>query len=188
MRLEVNRWGGLCLACALTSGCLLNSVHSIKGTPQTKPDSAHAIVVIGIGLEVTWPYSGFPVTLTEYSSKQQRSTGTCFHFNRIAAIRPSNPSKVTYLAFEVPANVYTYVDNAYAPMGSPALGHAFIAPPGATVYFGDYVLVDEKHVEFRRDLEAARAGAMRLLPRATALQLAEATSAKPGARMPLCTP
>jgi hypothetical protein len=188
MRLGVHRWAGLLVACALTSGCLLNSVHSIKGTPQTKPDAAHAIAVVGIGLDVTWPYSGFPVRLTEYSSKQQKSTGTCFHFNRIEAVRPSSPAKVNYLAFEVPANVYTYVDNAYAPLGSSPLGHAFIAPPGGTVYFGDYVLVDDKHVEFRRDLEAARAGAKRLLPRGAVLQPAAATTTAPGAHMPICTP
>jgi hypothetical protein len=55
------------------------------------------------------------------------------------------------------------------------------------VYFGDYVLVGEKTVQFRQDINAARAGVKALLPRATVLEPAEATTA-PGAHMFLCTP
>jgi hypothetical protein len=181
------RWIGLLMVCAVISGCIMNSLHSVSRAPRTKPDAAHAIVVIGLGLDVRWPYTEFQLTFPEYSVDKQRITGNCFHYNRIEATRPSIPSKVTYLAFEVPANVYVYFDNPNAPLAPSPVGHAFIAPPGGTVYFGDYVLVSNKTVEFRQDINAARAGASELLPRAAVLELAESTSA-PGAHMFLCTP
>jgi hypothetical protein len=190
MRQGARRWIGLLVVCAFIPGCLLNSVHSIGRAPRTKPDRAHAIVVIGMGLDVTWPYSEFNLTFPEYSVEKQSITGNCIHYNRIEATRPSIPAKVTYLAFEVPANAYVYlspldiVDTHQAP--SP-IGHAFMAPPGATVYFGDYVFVGNKTVEFRRDINAARAAARELLPHDAVLELAESTAA-PGARMFICTP
>ena len=190
MRREVPRWIGLLVVCAFIPGCLLNSVDSITRAPRTKPDRAHAIVVIGIGLDETWPYSEFQLTFPEYSLEKQGITGNCFHYNRIEATVPSTPAKVRYFAFEVPANAYVYlslldlVDDHRAP--SP-IGHAFIAPPGATVYFGDYVFVGNKTAEFRRDINAARAATKELLPRDALLGLAESTAA-PGARMFICTP
>lgn len=190
MRRGLQRWIGLFFVCAFIQGCLLNSVHSISRAPRTKPDRAHAIVVIGMGLDVTWPYSEFQLTFPEYSVERQSITGNCFHYNRIEATRPSIPAKVTYLAFQVPANAYVYlstlplVDTHQAPS---TVGQALIAPPGATVYVGDYVFIGNKTVEFRRDLNAARAGARELLPRNAVLELAESTTA-PGARMFICTP
>jgi hypothetical protein len=141
-------------------------------------------------LDATWPYTEFQLTFPEYSVEEQRITGNCFHYNRIEATRPPIPAKVAYLAFQVPANAYVYlgtlnlVDAHLAPS---AIGHAFIAPRRATVYFGDYVFVGNKTVEFRRDIDAARAGTRELLPRDAALELAEATTA-PGAHMFICTP
>lgn len=185
------RFIALLAVCALTPGCLLNSVASIGGAARTKPDRAHAIVVIGIGLDVTWPYTEFPLTFPEYSLAKQRITGNCFQYNRIEANRPSKPASVTYLAFEVPANAYVYleglvlVDAQHAPA---PVGGAFVAPPGGSVYFGDYVLIDDKTVEFRRDIEAARAATRKLLPGTVTLQLAEPATVTPGAHMPLCTP
>lgn len=123
-------------------------------------------------------------------SREAKHYGQCFHYNRIEATVPSTPAKVRYFAFEVPANAYVYlslldlVDDHRAPS---QIGHAFIAPPGATVYFGDYVFVGSKIAEFRRDINAARAATKELLPRDTVLGLAESTSA-PGARMFICTP
>jgi hypothetical protein len=190
MRRGVLQWMALLVVCAIIPGCLLNSVHSITRASRTKPDAAHAIVVIGIGLDATWPYTEFQMTFPEYSVEKQRITGNCFHYNRIEATRPSIPAKVTYLAFQVPANTYVYlstldlVDTHRAP--SPT-GHAFIAPPRATVYFGDYIFVGNKTVEFRRDIDAARTGARELLPRDAVLELAESTTA-PGAHMFICTP
>jgi hypothetical protein len=52
-------WMALLITCALVSGCLLNSVRPITTAPRSRPDSTHAIVVIGIGLDVTWPYKDF---------------------------------------------------------------------------------------------------------------------------------
>ena len=181
------RWIGLLMVCAVISGCIINSVHSITRVPRAKPDTAHAIVVIGMGLDGLWPYKEFQLTFPEYSVEKQSITGNCFHYNRIEAIRPSVPSKVTYLAFEVPANVYVYLDNPNAPLAPSPVGHAFIAPPGGTVYFGDYILVGNTTVEFRQDINAARAGSRGLIPRAAVLEPAESASA-PGARMFLCTP
>jgi hypothetical protein len=187
MRRGVQQWIAMLVVCAVTPGCLLNSVQSIKRASQTKPDAAHAIVVIGIGVDVAWPYSEFQLTWAEYSVQKQSISGNCFHYNRIVATRPSSPAKVTYLAFEVPTNVYVYLDNPNLPLGPSPIGHAFKAPPGATVYFGDYVLTGNKTVEFRRDINAARAGIRDLLPRVAALELAESTAA-PGAHMFICTP
>lgn len=190
MRGGVLQWMALLVVCAIIPGCLLNSVHSITRASRTRPDEAHAVVVIGIGLDEAWPYTEFQWTFPEYSVEKQRITGDCFHYDRIEATRPSVPAKVTYLAFQVPANAYVYlsildlVDTHRAP--SP-IGHAFIAPPGATVYFGDYVYVGNKTVEFRRDINAARAGTRELLSHDAVLELAESTAA-PGAHMFICTP
>jgi hypothetical protein len=181
------RWIALLIVCAVIPGCLLNSVHSIDSAPRGKPDAAHAIVVVGVGLDVTWPYPQFGLTLAEYSIQKQSITGNCFRYNRIEATRPSTPAKVTYLVFDVPANAYVYLDLVNIALAPSPMGKAFIAPPGATVYFGDYVFVGNKTVEFRRDINAARAGASELLPRGATLELAESTTA-PGAHTPLCTP
>ncbi len=178
----------LLVACAAIPGCLVNSVHRITTAPRTKPDAAHAIVVIGIGLDAAWPYAGFPLILDEYSVEKQNINGNCFHYNRIEAAGPSTPSKVTYLAYEVPANAYVYSGrNANATLAPSSMGRAFIAPPGATVYFGDYVFVGDKTVEFRRDINAARSGARSLLPRDTVLEPAEPITAAHAPPL-LCTP
>jgi hypothetical protein len=61
MRRGVVRWTALLITCAVIPGCLLNSVHQITTAPRTKPDSAHAIIVIGVGLDVAWPFTELPV-------------------------------------------------------------------------------------------------------------------------------
>jgi hypothetical protein len=100
MRQGVVRRVVLLITCAFFSGCLLNSVHSITTAPPAKSDAAHAIVVIGVGLDVAWPFSEFPVVLDEYSAEKQGITGTCFHYNRVEITRPSNPAKIAYFAYE----------------------------------------------------------------------------------------
>ncbi len=155
----------------------MNSVHQITTAPRARPDAAHAIVVIGIGLDATWPYTAFDLILDEYSVPRQSSTGNCFHYNRIEAIVPSTPANITYLAYEVPANAYVYsARNVNANLAPSSTGHAFVAPGGAVVYFGDYVFVGNKTVEFRRDVDAARSGARWLLPRDTVLEVAAPTN------------
>src|ERR1700733_16111870 len=109
MRRGVSQWMALVFVCTVMSGCLINSVRSTTRAPWTKPDSAHAIVVIGIGLDVAWPYTEFQLTFPEYSVEKQSITGNCFHYNRIDATHPPIPAKVTYLAFQVPANAYVYL-------------------------------------------------------------------------------
>jgi hypothetical protein len=124
----------------------------------------------------------------EYSAEKRGISGTCFHYNRIEATHPSTPAKIAYLAYEVPANIYVYGGrNANAALAPSTGGRAFIAPPGGAVYFGDYVFVGHKTVEFRRNLEAARSGARSLLPRDTVLEAAEPTTVL-DARPLLCTP
>jgi hypothetical protein len=132
--------------------------------------------VIGVGFDVAWPFTEFPLVLDEYSAEKQGITGTCLHYNRIETTRPSKPAKIAYLAYEVPANVYAYSGrNANATLPPSSIGRAFLAPPGATVYFGDYVFVGNGAVEFRRNIEAARSGAQSVLPRDTVLEPAEPT-------------
>jgi hypothetical protein len=120
--------------------------------------------------------------------KVQHITGDCFHFNRIEATRAAAASPVSYSVFEVPANRYVLVQGFSVKLTSSAIGRAFIAPPGGTVYFGDYIYVGNQTIDFRRDLEAARAGTRSLLGRGASLQLAEPTTTVPGPLMPLCTP
>jgi hypothetical protein len=178
----------LLIACAAIPGCLSNSVHPITTAPRTKPDSAHAIVVVGVGIDVAWPFTAFTLVLDEYSAEKQGITGTCFHYNRIETTRPSSPAKLAYLAYEVPENIYVYSGrNANATLAPSSPGRAFIAPPGATVYFGDYVFVGNGTVEFRRNIEAARSGAQSVLPRDTVLEPAEPTTVAHAPAL-LCTP
>jgi hypothetical protein len=168
---------GILVACMITSGCLLNSVRRITEPPRVSPGSGDAIVVIGIGLDAAWPFQGFALTLDEYSVQKQDIAGNCFHYNRIDATVPSSPTKVTYFAYEVPAGTYVYSRrNANATLDPPAMGSAFIVPPGTTVYFGDYVFAGNQTVKFRRDIEAARSGIRALLPRNAVLEPAEPTT------------
>jgi hypothetical protein len=168
-------------------GCLLNSVHPITRTPPRGPDAARAIVVIGLGLDVPWPYPRFQLTLDEYSVEKHTITGTCVHYNRIEITRPADPGNVTYLVYEVPANTYVYSGrNANATLASSA-GLAFTVPPGATVYLGDYVYVGNKTMQYRHDIDAARSGARALLPPGTVLEPAAPAAVTHAAPL-LCTP
>src|ERR1700761_3853185 len=99
MRRAAKRWVAMWIVCATTSGCLLNSVHQITRAPRYKPDSTHAIVVIGVGLETAGPNTQFEFNFAEYSIRKGSITGSCFHYNRIAIKRSSSPVKTTYLAF-----------------------------------------------------------------------------------------
>jgi hypothetical protein len=174
VRRGVPQWIALLVACVVIPGCLLNSVHQLKSAPRTKPDAAHAIVVIGVSVAVAWPYPEFPLSLDEYSIEKRDITGNCFHYNRIDAVGPSSPTKVTYFAYEVPAGTYVYSRrNANATLDPPVMGSAFVAPGGSTVYFGDYVFVGNQTVRFRRDIETARSGIRALLPGNAVLEPAE---------------
>lgn len=178
----------LLFACVSISGCLLNAVHPIKRALPEKPDANHAIVVIGVGLDVPWPYKEFSPVFDEYSLKKQDLTGNCFLYNRIELTRPSTPAPVSYFVFEVPASAYVYSGrnvNARLPASPNASG--FIAPAGKTIYFGDYVLVSPQSVELRRNLEAARNATEGLLARGSVLEAAEPITPPHGHGF-LCTP
>jgi hypothetical protein len=169
-------------------GCLLNSVHRITTAPSHKPDSSHAIVVIGLGVDAVAPFPVFAVTLDEYSEKKQDITGNCFRYNRIEAERPSSTTQVTYYAFEVPAGIYVYSRrNVDEVTPASSMGSAFKAQAGKTVYFGNYVFVGHQSVEFRREIDAAAAGIKSLLPPGATLEPGEPTTASPTHAF-ICTP
>jgi len=129
---------------------------------------------VGIGLDAAWPFAAFSLALDEYSLEKRDIAGNCFRYNHIEATRASNPAKVTYFAYKVPAGTYVYSPfnaNATLPPSVPATG--FIAPPGRAVYFGDYVFVGNQTVELRRDIDAARLGVRALIPDDLLLDQAE---------------
>lgn len=109
----------------------------------------HAIVVIGVGLDAAWPFAAFSLSFDEYLVENQNIAGNCLRYNHIAVTRPSRPAKVAYFGYKVPACTYVYSSfNSNADLAQPASGSAFIAPPGRTVYFGDYVFVGNRTVEW----------------------------------------
>jgi hypothetical protein len=178
----------LLIVCATISGCLLNVVHPIKHAIPERSDSNHAIVVLGVGLDVPWPHTEFPLIFDEYSLKKQNITGNCFLYTRIEVRRPSALAPVSYFAFEVPASAYVYSQrnaNAQLPPAPNATG--FIAPAGKAVYIGDYVFVGNESVELRHNVEAARDATRRLLPRGAVLEAATAITPPHGHGF-LCTP
>jgi hypothetical protein len=182
------KFSALLIVCHGISGCLLNSVHPIKHAHSEKPDATHAIVVIGIGLDVPWPYKEFSPVFDEYSLEKQNLTGNCFIYNRIEATRSSTPAPVSYFVFEVPASAYVYSDrNANARLPPSPNASGFIAAAGKTVYVGDYVLVGTQSVELRRNLEAARDATKRLIPHRAVLEAAQAVTPPRGHGF-LCTP
>jgi hypothetical protein len=178
----------LLITCASVPGCLLNAVQPIKHPLSQKPDSTHAIIVIGVGLDVPWPYPEFPLVFDEYSLKKKDLTGNCFLYNRIELTQPSTPAPVGYLVFAVPASAYIYsLRDANARLPASPNASRFIAPAGKTVYFADYVFVGNQSVEQRRSLEATREATKRLLPRDAILESAEAITPPRGHGF-LCTP
>ncbi len=156
----------LVVICVTIPGCLHNSVQRVTEPRRAHPDSAHSIVVVGVGLDAAWPFAAFSLALDEYSFEKHDITGNCLRYNHIEATRASTPAKVTYFAYKVPAGAYVYSpfnsSNAILAPSAPATG--FIAPPGRAVYFGDYVFVGNQTVELRRDIDAARLGVRSLIP------------------------
>lgn len=120
------------------SGFLFNAVRPIKHDRPENPDSNHSIVVIGVGLDVAWPYKEFSAVLDEYSLKKQGLTGNCFLYNRIEVTRSSTPAPVSYYVFEVPASAYVYGGgNINARLLASPNASGFIAPAGKAAYFAD---------------------------------------------------
>jgi hypothetical protein len=186
MSVQLPRRAALLFACATLAGCLVNSVQSVPRSHAARPAADRAIVVIGVGLEVPSPYRAFAFSLDQYSLKEQKITGNCFHYNRINLQRPADVAAVRYFAFDVPAGTYVYsgFDANVGALRHPALGNGFIAPGGHAVYFGDYVLVADA-VEVRRDFAAARASIT--LPRNMSLELATPIDTPPPGTF-LCAP
>jgi hypothetical protein len=130
--------------------------------------------VVGVGLDAAWPFAAFSLALDEYSFEKHDISGNCFSYNHIEATRASNPAKVTYFIYKVPAGTYVYSPfNASAILAPPAAATGFIAPPGRAVYFADYVFVGNQTVELRRDIDAARLGVRSLIPSDIVLDQAE---------------
>jgi hypothetical protein len=174
MRAGLLRLMAVVVVCVSVPGCLHNSVQPVTETRRAHPDSAHALVVVGVGLEAAWPFEAYSLALDEYSFEKHDITGNCFRYNHIEATRAPNPSTVTYFAYKVPAGTYVYspfnANAIRAPSGSVA---GFTAPAGKVVYFGDYVFVGNHTVELRRDINAARLAVGSLIPGDVPLDQAE---------------
>jgi hypothetical protein len=151
-------------------------------------EPGHAIVVVGVGVDSprAGPYS---VSLDEYSLKNKKITGTCFHYNHIEASVPSGQKDVKYLAFVVPAGVYVFsgfnAATAAHPLPRPA---AFIAPSGGVVYFGDYIGMEDGSVELRSNLDAASSEVAGVIPKLSTLSQAEPEPTVQHGSVFLCTP
>ena len=165
MRTAFLRLAAILVVCVTVPGCLQNRVRSVTESRRVHPDSAHSIVVVGLGLDVAWPFAAFSLSLDEYSIEKHDITGNCFRYNHIKVTRASNPAKVTYFAYEVPAGAYVYSPfNANAVLAPSAPAKGFIAPAGRAVYFGDFVLAGNQTVELRTDIDAARLSVRSLIP------------------------
>ena len=108
MRAGFLRLMAFVVVCVTVPGCLQNSVQRVTDTRRAHPDSAHSIVIVGVGLEAAWPFAAFSLALDEYSFEKHDITGNCFRYNHIEATRASNPAKVTYFAYRVPAGTYVF--------------------------------------------------------------------------------
>jgi hypothetical protein len=176
-------WAWVVVAVLPLSGCLLNSVSKISH--KTGVAAGQSIVVIGLGLDAAWPYTGFALSLDEYSLEKSRTTGNCFHYNHINAEIPPAPASIRYFAYKVPAGVYVYSAFNGNPAPQPA---AFIAPSGKAVYFGDYIYVGNRVVQMRSNLGAAQIAVRPLLAGNLVLTQASSEPSVIHGTMFLCTP
>jgi hypothetical protein len=175
----------LVVATVNVSGCLVNSVHQINH--RSAIETGDAIVVVGVGFDAQPPLAGFSFSLDEYSMKNGRSTGNCFHYNHIEVQlpRPSNQSSVKYFAYKVPAGVYVWsAFNRTPAPGTPA----FIASRGRAVYFGDYIYVGDHAIDQRSNLAAAQLSMQSVLPKNLRVVTADSPPAAIHGTPFLCTP
>ena len=167
------------------SGCLVNSVHQINHPSAT--ESGDAIVVVGVGFDTPHPLSEISFSLDEYSMKNGKSTGNCFHYNHIEVHFPSptNRSGVRYFAYRVPPGVYVW--SAFN--GTPApRTPAFIASGDRAVYFGDYVDVGDHALDQRSNLAAAQLAMQTVLSKDLRLVNADSPPIPIHGTPFLCTP
>lgn len=173
------------VATVSASGCLVNSVHRINHPSAI--ESGDAIVVVGVGFDTPHPLSGISFSLDEYSMKNGKSTGNCFHYNHIEVQlpRPTNQSSVRYFAYRVPAGVYVWsAFNETPAPGTPA----FIASGDKAVYFGDYVDVGDHALNQRSNLAAAQLAMQSVLPKNLRLVNADSPPVAIHGTPFLCTP
>jgi hypothetical protein len=178
-------FAALVAATVNASGCLVNSVHRIYRPGDVK--ASDAIVVLGAGFDTQPPLSGFSFSLDEYSMKDGKSTGNCFHYNRIEVQvqLPTERSIIKYFAYRVPAGVYVW--SAFN--GTPAPGTpAFIASSGKAVYFGDYIRIGDRAVDQRNNLAAAQLAVQSVLQKKFRLANADTPAAAIHGTPFLCTP
>ena len=99
-----------------------------------------------------------------FSMKSGKSTGNCFHYNRIEVQLPlpTEQSSIKYFAYTVPEGVYVW--SAFN--GTPAPGTpAFIALGGRAVYFGDYIHIGDHAIDRHSNLAAAQTAMQSVLPK-----------------------
>jgi hypothetical protein len=176
-----------CLAFSM-SGCLMNNAYQIRSKGPLAP--GQSIVVFGAQLNAEWGHPEFGIILDEYSLAKHGITGNCFRYTRLESGMPSHPSGMHYFAFQVPAGAYIYSIRNAVRAGNAFDGKmptVFVAPAGATVYFGDFVY-DGSEMKLQGDLASARAAVKPLLAGRQSLTQAETTKDEIKTRAFLCTP
>jgi len=180
----LSRW--IVFAASLVStGCVVNAVKPLDSTaPDLRSD--HALVVLGITVKGSWPYSQFGVILDQYDVHTQRITGNCFSYNRIEAVVPATPTPTRFFAFDAPSGHYIFSAFNGSTLGQ--MEQAFQALPGHAVYIGNFVLGDSGIVTLRKDLAERQSLIAQALPHLpAALEMAAARTVAP-AKPFMCTP
>lgn len=176
----------LCMLACLASlaGCTLNSNRPLPfGDP---PARGRAVLVYGIGLEVKWDWSAFPLDLASYDIDRQEIGGNCFFFNRTEARIPAAPAGLHFVAFDVVPGYYTL--SPFMSVESTARAIAIPVPAGQTVYAGTFLYQTGNRVTLVHDLAAQRAAVNAALPRLAANVTEGAPVNVARSRPFMCTP
>jgi hypothetical protein len=177
-----------CCLAFLMSGCLMNSAYRIRSKGPLAP--GQSIVVFGAQLSAEWRYPQFELILDEYSLAKHGITGNCFRYTRLQSGMSSHSFAMHYFAYQIPAGAYIYSFRNVVRAGSAFGGSTptvFVAPAGATVYFGDFVY-DGSEMQLQGNLSAAQAAVKPLLAGRQSLTQAATTNDEIKTRAFLCTP
>jgi hypothetical protein len=137
---------------------------------QASIGSGQAVVVIGVAHEPFLPRGRFTIVLDEYSPETEKTTATCFNYERSDG--PPESASVKYFLYRVPAGIYA----AGLDVMPPANTQAFVAPAGRAVYIGDFAPVENSRLlGLKSNLAAARNEVAELLPVGVPLVQAESS-------------
>jgi hypothetical protein len=140
------------------------AISSCSTTPQqiyqrSSLGSGQALVVIGVAHDVVPPRVRFTMLLDTYSAETEKTTTTCFVYER--PYGPPESAAARYFVYRVPAGIYAAGLDVVPPPNS----QGFIARGGQAVYIGDFVRMgDGRLVELKSDLPAAQNAVAMLLP------------------------